>query len=662
MSIPAACSARFRNRTRMLWQADGLQAVLPGDLCLNHAKAVQDPAADGCLSCHAYFSPLSSDACLSCHKTVARFNQEKLGYHGTLGNDCVACHPDHRGTNADIRGLDRERFSHDLARYRLEGKHATVACKECHLWSAAPEHSRSLRYLDLPYAACTDCHANPHRETTYDSCKGCHVPDGWQDPHLRFVHDRDSRYPLKGKHAAVACVKCHPRHEPGPEGRLLLTGVGQTCVDCHSDPHRSKGSSACARCHTVDGWRSPHLVYAEDPHKRYPLTGAHAPAACKKCHKPSEDEKGKISFTLSGFDTRCVDCHANPHQTATAHDCQRCHTTKSWRTPDILFVHDRDSTYHLLGKHATTACDKCHRPAKPPETRPPFLLKQIGEKCVDCHKDPHRQQFKESCETCHSEKGWKGEFVVDSHLGDDAYLLAGQHAKVTCLKCHPPAAGETTLAASRMAKTPTTCVACHPDPHRGELSTECQACHNEHGWKGTHLRFDHAAQSRYRIDGIHKTIGCAECHPAQSRPQYRPLEKSCEGCHPRTVALIRGQGKKRTRPDPHAGRVRCEDCHPPAVNRPSAEVYAGTCVRCHGPTYRALYLDWQQAFAVREKRALAAIDGLTHVGAATRARLTQRVRLARETSFHNLQLARDLWDAVIREAEALSQDPQRGEE
>ena len=66
----------------------------------------------------------------------------------------------------------------------------------------------------------------------------------------------------------------------------------------------------------------------------------------------------------------------------------------------------------------------------------------------------------------------------------------------------------------------TECLACHQkdDPHGGEFSERtCDSCHGQEGWNDP-AGFDHEA-TRYRLTGLHRQVGCADCHPPLARAQ-----------------------------------------------------------------------------------------------------------------------------------------------
>lgn len=91
-------------------------------------------------------------ACEQCHR------DEHAGQF-RLSEPALPCDTCHETGVFKIRSFDHER----LARYPLTGKHQSVTCAQCHPSQRLRDGSSAVRYR-LGYRACSDCHANPHRE------------------------------------------------------------------------------------------------------------------------------------------------------------------------------------------------------------------------------------------------------------------------------------------------------------------------------------------------------------------------------------------------------------------------------------------------------------------------------------------------------------------
>jgi hypothetical protein len=239
-----------------------------------------------------------------------------------------------------------------------------------------------------------------------------------------------------------------------------------------------------------------------------------------------------------------------------------------------LAAHAQISPGDLSNAHSSldgsTHCTDCHDTGK----RPPEF------KCISCHRDIRERlesgkglhpslvgsdKSGRSCAKCHVEHNGKSFDLIHWDVpvqkfdhGKTGYQLEGRHASVACRTCHQPSRipmaslgnisiidkARTYLGLSRK------CVDCHADAHQGELSGECERCHDEHDWKQL-TRFDHRS-SRFSIEGAHEKVSCAKCHippvSVKAPPKFKNLSfDDCTPCHS----------------DPHAGAFKnpCRTCH-----------------------------------------------------------------------------------------------------
>ena len=126
---------------------------------------------------------------------------------------------------------------------------------------------------------------------------------------MAFDHGQ-TRYPLTGSHARVACGACHGRRESA-SAPLRFAGVPLSCDGCHRDPHqgqfaRGAAGSACERCHTTDNLKASRFDHGRDAAWR--LDGAHAKVACAQCHKP-ETRDGATFIRYKPLAKTCSGCH-----------------------------------------------------------------------------------------------------------------------------------------------------------------------------------------------------------------------------------------------------------------------------------------------------------------------------------------------------------------
>jgi hypothetical protein len=165
--------------------------------------------------------------CRTCHEDPHRGQFEaRLAKQG-----CEGCH-----VVASFRQL---KFDHGRdSRFALAGKHAKAACGSCH----RPGADGVVRWRPVA-TACEGCHADPHAAqfaaAGATDCTRCHRPDDWKKP-LEFVHREPfTKFTLEGKHAPLACGKCHP--EVALAGGLKVRRyrpLPTACEGCHADFHK----------------------------------------------------------------------------------------------------------------------------------------------------------------------------------------------------------------------------------------------------------------------------------------------------------------------------------------------------------------------------------------------------------------------------------------
>lgn len=289
------------------------RAVTPGALARAHAQL---EGVSGCASCHAGLQGTPDEKCASCHEAVATRLQAGIGVHGGFRDACHRCHLEHRGVEGDLLGLDRAGFNHDLALFALRGAHAGLACDRCHLRADPETGVVTFHAIDVAHETCDACHADPHPATlrAERACDACHGEIGWSDPHLilatanseaGFDHERDTRFALTGRHAALECRSCHTPERAAQEKRAQQPpgqAAPSACGACHEDVHHAALAEDCAHCHSAVAWKGSDSPFAHDRHTKFALDRTHAEVACGGCH---EDAR----FRVAG--TRCEDCHGD---------------------------------------------------------------------------------------------------------------------------------------------------------------------------------------------------------------------------------------------------------------------------------------------------------------------------------------------------------------
>ena len=418
--------------------------------------------------------------CKSCHEDVHR---------GSLGGDCTRCH-----TEKGWRPV--ENFDHAKTSFPLTGLHEKVVCAKCHeaeslrLARDAKGHVTPL-FKPLPHDECSACHADVHKGAFGPRCADCHVTTGFKViAKDRFDHDR-TRYPLRGKHAALACDVCHDEKKAFGKKPPFAT-----CGGCHRDPHAGQTKVAgkatdCASCHTVDTFKPSTFTAERHAKTKFPLQGGHARTLCMDCHGrvPAGSAAlvtaamGSAKVWMNPLYGRCVDCHRDPHEgrfaaggeRARKDDCLACHTIESFRPSTFdAGVHDT-ARFKLKGAHRATPCVACHKDLEPlakmtvqaAAVGAVLPLRNDGRACRDCHATPHGIQFDSkkdggACESCHDENRFVPASGFD-HARVKLFPLDGKHRNVPCVKCHPVV---TTSEGKKMTLFK-------------PLSARCESCHAE---------------------------------------------------------------------------------------------------------------------------------------------------------------------------------------
>ena len=543
-----------------------------------HVNARNDMIAEG----QSRFLGLTQQ-CTGCHNDV---------HKGELGNDCARCH----GQSEPFKAVPS--FTHPKTFPLVDG-HAHRKCSECH---TTPGEYKGLS------VACASCHTDDFERTTRPShrvarigtdCASCHDAVKWTT--VRFTHDQ--RFPLAGKHAAVACATCHS--EGAPQQEVLAFEKGAGCAACHTDDferttrpsHRVAGlGTDCASCHGVDDWKAKDFVHDQ----RFPLIGAHKPLACNGCHAEGDAQRKVVAFTANAS---CEACHASPHDaklmTAVrfvrgvgTDACAVCHlpAATNWRDADARMTVELHAAtgFELAAPHDKQSCAKCHpgvtataaAAATTLRTEAQWKADFPGRRpdgCDACHKDPHGGQFKNAdsagggaCIACHARTAFMPTRFDASMHAKCAFPLDGSHRAVACGACHEVVDG-----VRRFVGTKSACVACHKDIHDGAFDragkpatvngkSDCARCHTTENFaRITWTAADHATWTGEVLTGRHATASCNECHrrekPRGRAPApFKPAPKECAACHE----------------DVHAGQFLLRD-------EPGATT---DCARCHKST------------------------------------------------------------------------------
>ena len=316
-----------------------------------------------CESCHKVrvAKAKTPSACLACHR-------KDDTHKGTFGKNCSTCH-----TEQDWKTL---LFDHDRdTRFLLKGKHQDTACVACH---KGPLYSTKVG------TACLACHKKDdvHKKALGPKCANCHDEKNWKT--TSFNHDRQSRFPLKGKHRPLKCVACHANQQFKP--------TATNCDACHTkdDVHKGQEGQACEKCHNEQTWKETTFDHGLT---RFPLLGKHQIVSCESCHRTQE---------FKNAETPCVACHSKDdvHKLRLGPQCQSCHNARNWKLWD--FDHNRRTHFPLDGGHKGLACLACH-------TEPTEKKIETPDTCIGCHSpdDVHEGDFGLQCARCHFTSSWE---------------------------------------------------------------------------------------------------------------------------------------------------------------------------------------------------------------------------------------------------------------
>jgi hypothetical protein len=552
--------------------------ISPGKLSKPHAYLA---GVANCTKCHTVKKKADPQKCLACHRDLAARIKAGRGWHRDKVAGCITCHPEHQGADFKLIEWDLKKFSHRETGYPLTGLHKKIAdCAACHNPATALPGKKGKTYLikdagcvachrdphrgqlgtqcarchsteapfrqvvfdhgktrfplkgahkslacgschpdkkwqGLSFKRCSDCHADPHQPSLGGDCRACHNETSWKT--ARFNHDQ-TRFPLRGKHSALACAKCHPR---GEKAKKLAFAK---CSDCHrQDPHAGKYGGDCQGCHVVEGFEKASFSHDRT---RFPLTGKHAALSCQACHVK---KGGMQSAWYKPLSTACADCHADVHRGQFAAACDSCHTTRGFTRGELKFNHQTDSSFPLLGKHATLSCRQCHLKtsrAFPSGQGEAVLYKPLGADCLDCHRDYHLGQLGKECGQCHGFDSFRPAPRFDHSRS--RFSLQLFHENVGCRQCHPLVSMTVN---GKVVQT----------VQYKNVSGECRECHRN---------FDHS-RTAFPLTGVHGALDCRKCHNARTPNMHKngSSEKGqteCTLCHS----------------SPHPGlQKNCRECH-----------------------------------------------------------------------------------------------------
>ena len=392
-----------------------------------------------------------------------------------------------------------------------------------------------------------------------------------------IAHAQISPGPLARAHESLNgdsnCIKCHEVSTRSPSFR---------CVECHKEiateiqqnkglhatfPRSATEGAACVKCHSDHNGVDFQMLHWDPTPKGfdhtktgYAIDGKHVGVSCRACHSAQHISaqarallKTKdLTRTWMGLSPSCITCHEDKHQGRFGTDCARCHSTVDWKAASIdrqNFDHSK-TRYPLTGEHRRVLCQSCHNAGADGQPRYAGIA---FASCSDCHRDPHKGEFKQTCESCHTTTTWKkSSFAETFDHSKTHFPLLGKHLAVPCSSCHQGGDFKSSIPHDA-------CADCHkPDPHGGQFlkrtdGGRCESCHTVQGWSPSTFNVADHAKTGFPLIFPHAQVKCASCHtPAGKATLYKIKYELCVDCHK----------------DEHEGqfagapwRNRCEQCH-----------------------------------------------------------------------------------------------------
>lgn len=279
-------------------------------------------------------------------------------------------------------------------------------------------------------------------------------------------------------------------------------------------PHRTFPGN-CGLCHVPERWDVLREDFTFDHGKEtgHALEGAHASAACLRCH----NDRGPVAAYVA---RGCGGCHADPHSGSLGLNCERCHGPTTWRPTGLIAEHARTS-FPLFGAHLAAPCERCHPRAPVGEFR------GAPASCEHCHADDLARAtapdhaangWTKNCERCHRPSTWSG-----AGFSHSFFPLTGGHSGVDCVACHT---------SGSFGPIPRDCVSCHsddltratnPDHAANGWTSSCERCHTTTSWSSAN--FNH---NFFPLTGGHGGLQCVRCHTSGT---FGPIPSDCNSCH-----------------------------------------------------------------------------------------------------------------------------------
>ncbi len=185
-------------------------------------------------------------SCQSCH-----FKLSKNQWHfKNIGTSCIDCHANVHGDELTAKFLHDNKcqachvtddwnivnFNHNLTGFKLEGKHASVSCADCH--EEKSSNGKVTFKFKSTNSDCITCHHDVHfgqfnseKIGNTPVCENCHGFNNWKP--IKFDHERTA-FPLKGAHEKVKCSACHKKVDVDGNEFIQYKLRDFKCASCHA--------------------------------------------------------------------------------------------------------------------------------------------------------------------------------------------------------------------------------------------------------------------------------------------------------------------------------------------------------------------------------------------------------------------------------------------
>ena len=303
----------------------------------------------------------------------------------------------------------------------------------------------------------------------------------------------------------------------------------QNCNSCHKDVHKGSFGQNCSSCHVTISFKQINKSAFDHSKTNFPLIGKHNSVSCNKCHTSPSGYKMKFGL--------CTDCHTDYHRAQfvvgdKTQNCADCHSEYGFKPSSFSLERHNKTKFVITGAHLATPCEYCHYQQNN------WTFKGIGIACIACHENIHKNELKNefipenNCAFCHQTEDW---ITINFDHKKTDFPLLGKHSSISCGSCHRK--NENDKSSVIFSSIKKECESCHKDIHFGQFQVEgisdCGSCHAFENWKPE--KFDHN-KTEFKLDGAHKNIECAKCHPQTEVNgnifiKFKLEDFKCATCH-----------------------------------------------------------------------------------------------------------------------------------